>query len=176
METTRYILAIDPSTVRLGWASLQYPYAAVSLSKLKEGWNYGSFELPSGTIGTKMRAVGEFVGRLDVGAQCVRLVAEMPMFMSSEAGLIAAREGYTINLAMVLGYVIGQMQVPTTLYTPAQWKGQVPKDVTRKKFFRTFSDARDLNDWGDDPTYDHDCLDAIMILRHWLELKLQNAA
>jgi hypothetical protein len=140
--------------------------------RLSAGWTYGSWPVEGLTLQQKMRSSGRFIKSL-VGAECIQLVAEMPTFFSSEKGRIAAKEGYTLNLCMVLGYMMGRLEngaVPTMLFTPGMWKGQVSKEITRKKFFRTFTDAK-MDEFGE-ATYDHDTVDAIMILRYWLETKL----
>jgi hypothetical protein len=118
----------------------------------------------------KMRSAGQMVAAFMEGGVCAQIVAEMPTFFSSEKGRIAAKEGYTINLALVLGSIIGrfdlvaEQKMPVQLYTPGMWKGQVSKEITRKKFFRTFKDASG-------GIYDNDTVDAIMILSFWLEKK-----
>jgi hypothetical protein len=99
------------------------------------------------------------------------LVVELPTFFNSEAGRIAVREGHIIRLSVMLGYIMGKLELwepDVTMYTPAQWKGMVPKDITRKKFFRTFRDAGRPDAWGRTPTYDHDTIDAIMMLHFFL--------
>jgi hypothetical protein len=99
------------------------------------------------------------------------LVVELPTFFNSEAGRIAAREGHIIRLAIMLGFIMGRLDLwepDVTMYTPAQWKGMVPKDITRKKFFRVFRDAMVPDVWGRKPTYDHDTIDAIMLLHFFL--------
>jgi hypothetical protein len=171
-----YILSIDPSTKRIGWAMLAYPLSPACLCELDAGWTYGSWPVEGVTLQQKMRSAGRLIKTLPVGdGQCVQLVAELPTFFSSEKGRIAAKEGYTINLAMILGYIMGKLEgggVPTMFYTPGMWKGTVSKEITRKKFFRTFKDANANANagWkgGVERTYDHDTVDAIMILRYWL--------
>jgi hypothetical protein len=103
------------------------------------------------------------------------LIVEQPTFFNSEAGRIAVREGSIIKLSMVLGYIIARLPLNSediTLYTPAQWKGMVSKDVTRKKFYREFKDAAALDKWGDISKYDHDTVDAVMMLHFWLVQRL----
>jgi hypothetical protein len=98
-------------------------------------------------------------------------VVEQPTFFNSEAGRIAVREGHIIRLSIMLGYIMGRLDLwepDVTMYTPATWKGMVPKDITRKKFFRTFKDAGRPDAWGRAPTYDHDTIDAIMMLHFFL--------
>jgi hypothetical protein len=107
----------------------------------------------------------ERVGRI------VHLVVEEPSFFNSEAGRIAVRQGHIIKLSIMLGYIMGRLELwgpDVSMYTPAQWKGMVPKDVTRKKFFRTFTDAAGPDQYGEVPHYDHDTVDAIMMLHFWL--------
>jgi hypothetical protein len=120
------------------------------------------------TLSEKMRSLEplfESCGAIE------HLVVEQPTFFNSEAGRIAAREGHTIRLSIMLGYIMGKLELwepDVTMLTPAQWKGMVPKDITRKKFFRTFKDAAGMDRWGRIHTYDHDTVDAIMLLHYFL--------
>jgi hypothetical protein len=167
----RSILAIDPSTTRLGWATLELPLQPAALYSLAAGWKFGSWTMKGDTLVQKMRSIFPL---LKGGADraFAHLVIEMPTFFSTEKGRIAAREGYTINLGMTVGYIIGNLQgIPVTLYTPGEWKGMVSKEITRKKFYRTFEDADNADAYGNPMTYDHDTVDAIMLLHHWLSQK-----
>lgn len=162
------ILAIDPSTVRVGWASLRLPLEPDSPHRLSAGWKWGSIKLQGDSLSDRMRSLEplfERCGAID------HLVVELPTFFNSEAGRIAAKEGHIIRLSIMLGYIMGKLELwepDVTMYTPAQWKGMVPKDVTRKKFLRTFKDSMRVDAWGRAPTYDHDTIDAIMLLHFFL--------
>lgn len=169
------ILSIDPSTVRVGWASLRLPLDAECAYRLKAGWQYGSIKLNGDILSDKMRCLDPLFERCGAISH---LVVELPTFFNSEAGRIAVREGHIIKLSIMLGYIMGRLDLwepDVTMYTPAQWKGMVPKDVTRKKFFRTFKDAAVMDAWGRRLTYDHDTIDAIMMLHHFLtRVKMTN--
>jgi hypothetical protein len=165
---SKVILAIDPSTVRVGWATLRLPLQPEVLYRLGAGWEYGSMELMGDTLADRMRSLEPLFE--ECGA-ISHLVVEKPTFFNSEAGRIAVREGHIIGLSIMLGYIMGKLELwepNVTMYTPAQWKGMVPKDITRKKFFRTFQDAAGVDRWGARVTYDHDTIDAIMLLRFFL--------
>lgn len=165
---SKTILAIDPSTVRIGWAALQMPLVPECAYQLEGIWQYGSWPVRGDSLQEKMHSVKPLLERF--GYVC-HLVVEKPTFFNSEAGRIAAREGHIINLSIMLGWIIAKLDLwgpDLTMYAPNQWKGMVPKDVTRKKFYRVFNDARRLDRWGDGEKYNHDTVDAIMLLHFWL--------
>jgi hypothetical protein len=145
--------------------------------RLSAGWQYGSITLGGDSLSKKMRSLEPLFERCGVISH---LVVEQPTFFNSEAGRIAAREGHLISLSIMLGYIMGKLELwepDVTMYTPAQWKGMVPKDVTRKKFFRTFKDAAVMDRWGRRLTYDHDTVDAIMLLHYFLtRVKMGNVS
>jgi hypothetical protein len=171
---SKVILSIDPSTVRVGWATLQVPLDPECAHRLGAGWRYGSLPLQGDTLPEKMRSLDPLLEKC--GKIC-HLIVEEPQFFNSEAGRIAVREGHIIRLAIMLGYIMGRLELwgpNVSMYTPAQWKGMVPKDITRKKFFRTFMDAAGPDLWGAVPRYDHDTIDAIMLLHFWLTHRKQS--
>jgi hypothetical protein len=168
---SKVILSIDPSTVRVGWATLALPLASDCASQLSSGWRYGSWSLRGDDLHSRMRSLEPLLDRVGQIGHISHLVVEKPTFFNSEAGRIATREGHIINLSIMLGYIMGRLELwgpNVTMYTPAQWKGMVPKDVTRKKFYRIFRDASSLDLWGTTHKYDHDTVDAIMLLHYWL--------
>ena len=93
------------------------------------------------------------------------LVYESPNFFSSPRGAIAAKEGYLTDLGIVIGIAIGTFpKAQIWPYTPQEWKGSVPKEVTYKKFLRTFTDSQKYAEKAN-----HDLIDAIMLLHYHLE-------
>jgi hypothetical protein len=138
------------------------------ICRLDAGWQYGSWTLQGGTIVQRARSLDPLL--VAAGDIC-HLIVEQPTFFNSEAGRIAAREGTVFKLSIVVGYLLGRLRLNSediTLYTPSQWKGMVTKDITRKKFYRVFKDAAARDAWGDTTRYDHDTVDAVMMLHYWL--------
>jgi hypothetical protein len=148
-------LTIDPSTNRIGWAL--FDTSVGDLNRLAT-WNFGGLcpGRQGGSLSVKLTDVKRFFSI----ANADQLICEVPSFFNTERGRIAAREGYTTNLALVIGTIYSC--VPNTelyLYTPQQWKGTVPKSVTFKQFKRIFVDSSQYL------KLNHDTIDAIMILR-----------
>jgi hypothetical protein len=88
------------------------------------------------------------------------------MFFSGQKGALTAAQNYTIDLAGIVGFLAGAFGCgEIKLYTPNQWKGSVPKSVTKRKFIRLYGEQankvlrRGITD---------DALDAIMIAQHWM--------
>jgi hypothetical protein len=168
---SKIILAIDPSTIRVGWATLRLPLESHCTHLLGAGWHYGSHDVRGNDLPSRMRSLEPLLDLISQHGHVSHLVVEQPTFFNSEAGRVAAREGHIIRLSIMLGYIMGRLDLygpNVTMYTPAQWKGMVPKDITRKKFYRTFKDAAKLDIWGTTLRYDHDTVDAIMMLHFWL--------
>jgi hypothetical protein len=69
----------------------------------------------------------------------------------------------------MVGYIAGQFDFKAdniALWTPQQWKGSVPKYVTKNRFMQTFgTPGRKLAGILSD-----DIVDAIMIAKYWLSL------
>ncbi|MEM4720683.1 MAG: hypothetical protein QXT73_01300 [Candidatus Methanomethylicaceae archaeon] len=76
----------------------------------------------------------DLVKRHNIGA----VLMEFPSFQGGVRGEIAAREGVTIKLAWLCGIIEGRLSLPVTKVTFNQWNGQVPKDVTCKRFTEIF--------------------------------------
>lgn len=181
------LLAIDPSVRNLGWA-------IVNLNKMHwsavddvsnnyydltiEGlWSYGLVQMES-TRGVDpsiikhrwKQAFYEIKAYMDLeDIEPTHFASEWPTFFNSTKGYIAATQNFTVGLASMVGYLAGQFNFKAdnmTLWTPMQWKGTVPKYVTRNRFIQTFGkpgekQARILSD---------DIIDAIMIAKYWLTL------
>src|SRR6266705_2502153 len=96
-----YILSIDPSTKRIGWALLRIPLEQECPFRLSAGWKFGSWVVRGEDITAKLGWIRQLICP-PAGVSYVQLVAEMPMFFNNERGRIAAREGYLNNLCLVL--------------------------------------------------------------------------
>src|SRR5262245_15814991 len=132
----------------MGWATLKMPLDPECIHRLTAGWQYGSWTVRGDSLAVKLKSLDPL---LRACGDICHLVIEQPTFFNSEAGRIAAREGTVIRLSIVVGYIVGRLPLnseDTTLYTPAQWKGMVTKDITRKKFYRVFKDAAARDRWG----------------------------
>lgn len=156
-EMAGKILSIDPSTIRMGWACTSYPAPAVASSDLGY-WTYGSLNIGEGTLEHKLHVIQHWLTNVK---SVDFIVGEKPVFYNNAQGMIAAQEGYTINLGIVLGFIIGHFGCKFKFYSAPQWKGQVSKDVTRAKFIRKFQQYPPGK-------MNHDTIDAIMILHHHL--------
>jgi hypothetical protein len=155
--TKRRILALDPSVQnKAGYALLDVEWDQAGVI-LKEDWSWGFWELSG--LNFLMRCVDlkdyieSEIGEFD------ELVVEWPMFYDSTKGAVAARQGYTINLAGIAMFIVGHFHIPhqcVFLYTAPDWKGTVPKQVTARRFYKLFG----INVM----TVDHNAIDATMML------------
>lgn len=180
MEELPILLAIDPSVRSLGWAIVNLN-KAVDLEYYDlttEGlWDYGLVQMES-TRGVDpsiikhrwKQAYYQIRANLDLeDIEPTHFASEWPMFFNSTKGHIAAMQNYTVGLASMVGYLAGQFNFKAghiTLWTPLQWKGSVPKHVTRNRFVQCFGKPAEklagrLSD---------DVIDAIMIAKYWLSL------
>lgn len=91
------------------------------------------------------------------------LVLEWPAFFGSARGQVAAQQGHTINLAGVDGYIAGFFRMPpksTFLVTANQWKGNLPKEITRRRFFNALGIKKIFK-------INHNAVDAVMLLHEF---------
>ena len=160
------ILALDPSVMnRCGWATAKLEWAdgdhttpAMQRGKLvTEEWNWGSWEINGMNFKVRCVDLKDWIER-DIG-EFDMIVIEWPMFYSGHKGMIAAQEGYTINLAGIAMFIVGWFRVPARwvyLYTAPTWKGTVSKMITARRFFKLFNLV--------ETEVDHDAIDACMML------------
>lgn len=157
MKRELRILAIDPSVMqKAGWAVVNMAWNDLG-TLVEESWAWGFWEISG--INFQMRCtdlkdyITSDIREFDI------LVCEWPMFYTSAKGQIAARQGYTVNLAGIAMYIAGWFQVPHRslfLYTAPDWKGTVKKAVTARKFYRLFGES-EMN-------VDNNSIDATMML------------
>ena len=147
------ILSLDPSVNNVGWALLDLG----TKEEPKEDWAWGTWTLSGMNFlmrcGDCRTYIAEEIGDFDV------MVIEWPMYYDSAKGAVAAKQGYTINLAGIAMYVAGWFQLPHQniyLYTAPDWKGTVPKQVTARRFFKLFE--VNINE------VDEHAIDAVMML------------
>lgn len=67
------------------------------------------------------------------------LIVEYPNFQGSTKGIIAAQKGYTLDLACIAGFLMGNLGLqPFDVHfpTPLQWKKNLPKEAIARRFQR----------------------------------------
>jgi hypothetical protein len=164
------LLAIDPSVNSLGFACYNMGAGGNQFDLDSGAWKYGTIHPVGKYVQHKWRDIyTKLIGRLE-GLTPTHYAAEWPTYFSGQKGMIAAQEGYTIDLAGVVGYLAGRIGFKVdwiALWTPQQWKGSVPKSVTEGKFVRLFGDsAKRAIKRG----ISGDAIDSIMIAEFWLAL------
>lgn len=156
------ILAIDPSVMNsAGWATveLEWTNSKAERKLVKEEWNWGAWEISGFNFQQRCCDLKDYI-EMEIGT-FDQLVLEWPMFYDSQKGQTAAREGYTINLAGIAMFTAGWFHMPskqTFLYTAPDWKGQLTKAITARRFYKLFG----INQM----TVDHNAIDACMMLVH----------
>lgn len=161
------ILSIDPSKNHAGFATFatsqrKTPKLQKTNGKIDINWEFGTFHLEGRNLAQRTYDLYEHVrdslGTID------HLVIEYPAFFSSERGQIAAHQNYTIDLAFICGYLAGLLALDhrhVNLITAITWKGNVTKEITKRKFFYHFKKL------GVHKLDEH-AIDAAMLLRYFL--------
>jgi hypothetical protein len=160
------ILAIDPSINRCGWAVIDNLSKGEIWDGSEATWKWGYWDLHTSLLSSKARELCDYIiqdiGGLNPDAGDI-LIAEFPQYFDSGRGQIAAKEGWTINLAALDFYVYGFFRLPWKQFAPvfpSQWKGNLSKEITRRRFFRELGEKKIFK-------IDHNTVDAVMILLHW---------
>lgn len=150
--------------INLGWAC--YSFDRGEIYNL-ENWHYGVIHPQGKHLQHRWKdAYEKLRARLD--PMPTHFAAEWPTFYNSQKGKIAAQENYTVNLAGIAAYLAGRLEVRPeyiSLWTAGQWKGQVPKEITARKFHRLFGERTFR-------VSSSDVIDAIMIAQYWIDLYL----
>lgn len=69
------------------------------------------------------------------------LVVEYPNWQGTSKGAIAAQQGYTLDLAFMVGLFVAQFsKAKTFLPTPMQWKGNLKKEATQHRVQKQFGE------------------------------------
>lgn len=161
------IFAIDPSINQVGWAKVE------GLRRDEDGvwndelatWTYGYWDIGSHALPYKLEEIVDWC-KLDV--HCDRdwwFVGEWPTYFGTIKGQISAMQGNTINLGAVIAYIAGYFQIlpqNVHLLTATQWKGSVPKEITKMRFFKVLGVKQ-----GQIKTINHNAIDAIMLLHEF---------
>lgn len=151
-------VSIDPSVNFVGWSS--FNSRAKSRSK---AWKWGTIR-PEG-VNLEMRIMNLIEELAPIMEDADFFITERPAFYSSERGMIAAHQNYTIDLAAVAYFVAGWFHMDHRKHfaiTAPQWKGSVPKAVTARRFFRDFPNVKEA-------TLSEHAIDAVMLHRWWIE-------
>ena len=157
------IVAIDPSVNDVGWAVVEgIEHDDDGWHDENANWRWGHWKIQSNSLTFKWKEITEWMilefGGLDYEEDW--LVVEWPAYFDSMKGHTAAKQGHTINLAGIDGYLAGYFRLPWQnihLVTAVQWKGSVSKEITRRRFFRHM---------GIKQLYqiNHNAVDAVMML------------
>jgi hypothetical protein len=173
MSNLPIVLAIDPSTRNLGWACCDLSRAGPQPDIYDtEVWQSGVIHPQGIEIHHKWQdAYEQLAAELRASDSCpTHLVMEWPTFFGGMRGKIAASCDHTINLAGMAAGIIAWFRLPAanvSLLTPAQWKGSVPKEVTRRRLEKAFRvDSSKLSD---------DEVDAIALAEFWLKAYLRRS-
>lgn len=161
------IVAIDPSINDVGWAvvdGLQRSESGV-WDNSKADWKWGHWLIQGISLPYKLREIVEWmIIEFDgMNPEEDWLVLEWPAFFGSPKGQAAAKQGHTINLAGVVGYIAGFFRMlpqNTHLVTANQWKGNVPKEITRMRLFKALGQKQIYK-------VNHNAVDAVMLLHEF---------
>jgi hypothetical protein len=168
-EPCPILLSGDPSVKNFGWAVCNLADGGRDIYNL-DRWKSGVIHPQGKEIQHKVEdAYRQLIAELEPGSQPTHAVSEQPCWMPSTKGQIAAQLDYTIRLGQMAMGVIAWFRIPAanvTLWTPQQWKGNLPKKITLARMKECFPDA-DFSKSSDDE------VDAIALgvvwLKKWLE-------
>lgn len=149
-------LSVDPSINNVGLASFNTKTAK---------WASAFVKLQGVNRQTKMIDLKDEILTFLNGKAPHHLVTEYPAFYSSEKGQIAAHSNWTIDLAFICGFLFGRLVNTHREYSPItaiEWKGNVRKEITARKFMRKFGDPHRLAHMSE-----HE-VDATMMLYYFL--------
>jgi hypothetical protein len=160
------IVSIDPSINDVGWAVVD------GLKRSKSGvwdnskakWTWGHWKIGGVSLTFKLREIVEWmIIEFDGLEEGDWLVLEWPAFFGSAKGQVAAQQGHTINLAGVDGYIAGFFRLSPMdihLVTANEWKGNLPKEITRKRLFHALGIKQIYK-------VNHNAVDAVMLLHEF---------
>lgn len=167
------IVSIDPSINRVGWAmidGLQRCKSDGTWDGSEAKWTCGYWDIGSIMLSSKLKEIVDNIiiscDGLD-GDEGDHLVVEWPQYFDVERGQIAAREGHTLNLAAINTYIAGYFRLPSNQWhpvLPSQWKGNITKEMTRRRFFRELGQKKIYK-------VDHNTVDAVMMLLDFCKKK-----
>lgn len=161
----RKIIAIDPSVREVGWAVVSNIWRDEDdvWQTDQAEWRWGMWELSCKQYTFKLRELAEFIELFAGGlTEDDILVGEWPAYFNNMRGNVAAKQGYTIDLAGILCYLAGYFRLPWQsihFITAAQWKGSLPKEITKMRFFKALGVQA--------YKVDHNAVDACMLLHEF---------
>lgn len=120
------MVSVDPGVTGTGVAVWKNHtlYASLTLHSYKEEWEERAFEIAD-----------QFFKEIEPYKPGI-VILEKPSFMAGVGGTMVARSGDLVKLCMLTGMLIHaarQTNCLVKLVLPTQWKGQLPKDVTKKR-------------------------------------------
>ena len=135
------VMFIDPGTNIMGWAFWEELCTLPANRQFAPPTNYGDY---------RAKRSKELIGRMvDVWAHCDGLfealrpevvVVEMPATWSGDRGAVGAASGATLKLSVCVGGIlkaaIERGCRRPVLITPKEWKGQLPKNVSRERVLK----------------------------------------
>lgn len=143
-----YILAVDPSINSCGYAVFENNQISPILYNIisSKSLNTQDFEYIA-----KSRAMFEKVRTIQSQFKDCKIILEVPEYRKS--AYIARESDAIVKLSFVCGMISSLENVHH--YTPSQWKGQVPKEVMRKRLANYITDIDIMH------IKQHDVVDAI---------------
>jgi hypothetical protein len=146
-------MTIDPGIEKTGWAAWHnYQLLEWGLITSRDITSSGWFLIAQSMAGR--------VANLAVKVRAVRAVSEFPQEMWGAKGRAALNSGSVKKLAAYVGMIEGRlmaMGVSVSVVEPMAWKGQVGKDITKKRVLRDYPKVG--------PDHESDVYDAIGIGR-----------
>lgn len=150
-------ISVDPSLHRMGWCVWHG----------HEPLTWGLLESSQRGKNSWKAAVTEMSGLLRLRwSSCHLMVIEFPEEMGGRRGRASLNSGAVRKLTYLVGRIAGGFLEADPgrllrLAEPSKWKGQVPKNITRKRVLR---DYPQVGEW-----LEHDVYDAIGIGRWFVK-------
>lgn len=131
------VLFIDPGLMGTGWAF----YAKVDPVHPKPPSCYGVIKTSKNPFEVAAHDIWKQVRTLICQQQCQLIVIEFPGLWRSGVSQASAQTGDLFKLTYLIGG-IGQVSCETCCYpllvSPAEWKGQLPKDIVVRRIVKHF--------------------------------------
>lgn len=127
MNPPQRMISVDPGVGGTGvavWKGSKL-YESATLHSYLEIWERKAFEIAD-----------EFLRRYVEPFKAHTIVLEKPAFMAGAGGTMVARSGDLVKLCLLTGMLVQaarQKETEIRLVLPTQWKGQLPKDVTKRR-------------------------------------------
>lgn len=161
------ILALDPSILHLGWAAMYNPISGESTVLYQYGTIIAPPELKDKPLieraHSMLREVSSIRRAIDNGKEMsiTKIIIEKPEPWGSYKSLASSRSGslemLTIFTGILAGWGLSHLGENGVVFIKvSQWKGQLPKHVTKKRMEKKYpvtfkttdeADAAGLGDW-----------------------------